>query len=209
MDKKTRYYIPYEMTRKEAVQNGIDPKEVRRIRMGARETVGILIEVSKEVHDEHVRFIFAEEQRSYRASKCIVKSEKTGRLIRCEGKCSECKRKPDGAPLSVDKMLDDNAIEVMASHESESDDILTDALVDSLATKLWTMDPLLAEIFLRVNDLQTQQEIADDLGITKREVQSRVAAYRSILQQQVTREEIMDRKYHTKNSGKKHVSKNN
>ena len=203
-----RYLIPYEMTHEDAVQNGIDPKKVTKIRMGVRETTGILIETSKEVHDEYVRFIYAEEQQSYRARKCIVKSAKTGKPIRCEGKCSECTKKPDGAPLSMDRMREDDAIEVMASHLSESDGVLTDTLVDSLAAMLRAKDPLLAEIFLRVYDQQTQQDIADELGITKREVQTKVAAYRGILQQQVTREEIMDRKYHTKNSGKKRVSKN-
>lgn len=195
-----RYYVPYEMTRQEAAQNGIDPKEVRRVRIGARDTQGILIEMSKEVHDEYVRFIYAEEQRSYRARKCIVKSPKTGKLARCEGKCSECTKKPDGAALSLDKLREDGSIEAMAADES----VLTNVLVDSLASMLQAKNPLLAEVFRRVYDHQTQQEIADELGLSKRQVQTLVATYRRILQRQVTREDIMARENYSMFSGKKH-----
>ena len=143
-----------------------------------------------------------EMQQEAREKRCMVRSSKTGRLIRCEGNCDQCpgflngdiikeKNRPASTEYIVEKNLEAQHGDFDNSYARRSidsplvnymeDDILDRVVLDALIEKAATLSPKHGEIFKSLFDGETQQAIADELGMKQRTVSDKVKAIRELL----------------------------
>ena len=143
-----------------------------------------------------------EAQQKARESRCMVRSSKTGRLIRCEGNCDQCpgflngdiikeKNRPASTEYIVEKNLEAHRGDFGASCGTRSMDsplvtgmeneVLDRSMLDALIEKAATLSPKHGEIFKLLVDGNTQQAIADKLGMKQRTVSDKIKAIRALL----------------------------
>ena len=143
-----------------------------------------------------------EAQQKARESRCMVRSPKTGRLIRCESNCDQCpgflngdiikeKNRPASTEYIAEKNLEAQHGDFGNSYARRSidsplvnymeDDILDRVVLDALIEKAATLSPKHGEIFKLLFDYDTQQAIADELGMKQRTVSDKVKAIRELL----------------------------
>ena len=143
-----------------------------------------------------------EMQQEARESRCMVRSPKTGRLIRCEKNCDQCpgflngdiiKEKNCSASTEyiVEKNLEAQHGDFGNSYARRSidsplvdymeDDILDRVVLDALIEKAATLSPKHGEIFKLLLDDNTQQAIADKLGMKQRTVSDKIKVIRALL----------------------------
>lgn len=184
--------IPMEISRKEAIAMGINPAEIRPVKIGNRLVDGMLIPASsEEQYRGIIRDIWKEEQHLARSRKCSV-SNGHGGLKRCEDDCSKCTRMKTGSALSLDYLKDENGLEVSEPVVDACGTVLTAVLFQGLMDKLRELDPELAKIFELLYDGKSQRSIAKIIGAkSQSSVESKIGRMRRILQQHVTREDIL------------------
>lgn len=143
-----------------------------------------------------------EMQQEFRESRCMVRSSKTGRLIRCESNCGQCpgflngdiikeKNRPASTEYIVEKNLEAHRGDFGASCGTRSMDsplvtgmeneVLDRIMLDALIEKAATLSPKHGEIFKLLFDGNTQQAIADKLGMKQRTVSDKIKAIRALL----------------------------
>lgn len=190
---KKENLIPMEISREEAIAMGLDPTEIRPVKIGSRLVNGMLIPAaSEEQYRSIIRDIWKEEQRVVRSRKCSVSNGRGG-LKRCESNCSECEHMKTDTALSLDDMKDENGMEVSEPAIDACGTALTAVLFQDLMNKLHELDPELAEIFELLYDGESQRSIAKIIGAkSQSSVESKIGRMRRILQQYVTREDILD-----------------
>lgn len=191
MSKKVKL-IPMEITRKEASAMGLDPTDVRPVKIGSRLVYDLLIPAeSEEQYRGIIRDIWAEEKRVERSRRCTI-SNGHGKTKRCEGHCNQCEQLKTGSTISLDDMKEENGKEISEPIAETSSTILTAMLFQDLIDILNNQDPTLAEIFSLLYDGESQRSIARITGINAQStVQDRIRRIRHILQQYVSREDIM------------------
>ena len=184
--------IPMEISREESIAMGLDPTDIRPVKIGSRLVDGMLIPAtSEEQYRSIIRDIWKEEQRVVRSRKCSV-SNGHGGLKRCEGNCSECEHMKTGSALSLDDLKAENGIEVSEPAIDACSTALTAVLFQDLMDKLRELDPELAKIFELLYDGESQRSIAKIIGVkSQSSVESKIGRMRRILQQYVTREDIL------------------
>lgn len=189
---KKENLIPMEISREEAIAMGLDPTEIRPVKIGSRLVNGMLIPAaSEEQYRSIIRDIWKEEQRVVRSRKCSVSNGRGG-LKRCEGNCSECEHMKTGTALSLDDLKDENGMEVSEPAFDACSTALTAVLFQDLMDKLRELDPELADIFELLYDGESQRSIAKIIGAkSQSSVESKIGRMRRILQQYVTREDIL------------------
>ena len=189
---KKENLIPMEISREEAIAMGLDPTEIRPVKIGSRLVNGMLIPAtSEEQYRSIIRDIWKEEQRVVRSRKCSVSNGRGG-LKRCEGNCGECEHMKTGTALSLDDLKDENGMEVSEPAFDACGTALTAVLFQDLMDKLHELDPELAEIFELLYDGESQRSIAKIIGAkSQSSVESKIGHMRRILQQYVTREDIL------------------
>lgn len=191
------YCIPYEIDRQSALALGAKPEEIIKIKIGARMTTGIMIPVSKEVYEFYMHDIWNTEKAKERKGRCLITSEKTGRIIRCENKnCSMCKKgeleKEKCSQVSLDQFLEDNDYEPGELVSPDSTNIILDGVVlETLLDILKKQDPRYATVFQMVYDCHSTREIAESVGISQTYARELIAKARAILQQHVKKEDLM------------------
>lgn len=191
MSKKVKL-IPMEITRKEASAMGLDPTDVRPVKIGSRLVYGLLIPAeSEEQYRGIIRDIWAEEKRVERSRRCTIPNGH-GKTKRCEGHCNQCEQLKTGSTISLDYMKEENGKEISEPIAETSSTILTAMLFQDLMDILNNQDPTLAEIFSLLYDGESQRSIARITGINAQStVQYRIRRIRHILQQYVSREDII------------------
>lgn len=143
-----------------------------------------------------------EMQQEAREARCVVKSPKTRKLIRCEKKCAECpafqngsivkeKNRPASTEYIAEKNLEAHQGELGSSYAKQSihsplvmgmeDDVLDRVMLDALIEKVATLSPKHGEIFKLLLDDSTQQAIADKLGMKQRTVSDKIKEIRALL----------------------------
>lgn len=189
---KKENLIPMEISREEAIAMGLDPTEIRPVKIGSRLVNGMLIPAaSEEQYRSIIRDIWKEEQRVVRSRKCSVSNGRGG-LKRREGNCGECEHMKTGTALSLDDLKDENGMEVSEPAFDACGTALTAVLFQDLMDKLHELDPELAEIFELLYDGESQRSIAKIIGAkSQSSVESKIGRMRRILQQYVTREDIL------------------
>ena len=151
---------------------------------------------------EYWNMVRREMQQKARESRCMVRSPKTGRLIRCENNCVQCpaflngdiikeKNRPASTEYIAEKNLEVQHGDFGNSYARRSidsplvnymeDDILDRVVLDALIEKAATLSPKHGEIFKLLFDYDTQQAIADELGMKQRTVSDKVKAIRELL----------------------------
>ena len=97
-----------------------------------------------------------------------------------------------GTALSLDDLKDENGMEVSEPAFDACGTALTAVLFQDLMDKLHELDPELAEIFELLYDGESQRSIAKIIGAkSQSSVESKIGRMRRILQQYVTREDIL------------------
>ena len=184
--------IPVEMTREQYnTLSGAESYPFGKIKIGTRITTGILVPADDE--DQYrmlIHTMWNEEKGTERQRRCMVKSEKTGKLIKCKGCCEKCDHMKDGQPLSLDLFDDEYDLEVPDPRQSISN-LDTEYLFEQLLEMLDKQAPELAVIFKELYEGAVQREIERNLGVTHGTMTDMVKRMRSILQQHVTREDIL------------------
>lgn len=161
LEEKKVVYV--EMTREAAIDLGLNPKDLVRHRFDRTMTV-----MPIETDDDEIIDIINRDQNRLikekdRESRCMV-SNGNGKLIRCEGKCSECSmtRKP---VFSLEASLEQGAD--FADDEDETDKFEKKELVRALITIVRQNDSLAAdicELYLKYGD---KKSVENELGITR------------------------------------------
>ena len=159
--------------------------------LGMRRIRCIRIPATKQQYDEFMRPYLAEAQADWRSQKCMVPSEKTGKLVRCKRPCKGCPYMKSGAKLSLDRFIDEGGFEKYEKTVDEEASTLTSLLFGNLMGKLEEQAPELADVFGRMFDGASQRELERELGIAHGTMTDRVAAMRKILQSYVSREDIV------------------
>lgn len=114
-DKK--YLVPVEMDKEYAAKVGINPDEIKKIRLYGKITEVYFVEVADEkTYYELIRPIWREDKAINRNNRCMVSNGK-GRLVKCEGKCENCEYRENSAPLSIDFL--DSSGGMMTIHEGK------------------------------------------------------------------------------------------
>ena len=141
-------------------------------------------------------------QQETRDARCMVRSPKTGRLIRCEKKCAGCpaflngdivkeKNRPASTEYIAENGLEATNGDVGSSYarrsvngslvESMEEGVLDRVLLDALIEKANSLSAKHGEIFKMMLDGETQQAIADKLNMKQRTVADWVKVIRKTL----------------------------
>ena len=188
---ESKKLIPVEMTREQyASLGGAENYPFEIIKIGARITTGILVPADDELYREYTRSVWNEEKNTERRRRCMVRSTKTGRLVRCKGRCEKCDRMKDGRPLSTDELKEKNEFELPDKSQSIQD-IEMQVLFEQLLALLEKQAPELAHIFAEMYNGVGQREIERELAIAHGTMTGMVKDMREILQQSVTRGDII------------------
>lgn len=174
-----KYLVPVEMDKEYAVKAGIDPNELRWIRLEGRLTEVYFVEVEdEEMYHQLMRPIWQSDKEYERNRRCMVPNG-NGKLIRCTGNCSSCARTPNCYPSSYEEMeelhgygavtesgVHKNACENM--YTSSPEDIVSDAM---LLEMLWERVAELSEeqqtIIKMFSNGASDSEIAAVVGMSK------------------------------------------
>ena len=120
----------------------------------------------------------------------MVRSPKTGKLVRCKGCCEKYERMKAGQPLSIDELKDKNEFELPDDRQSARS-IDAELLFKQLLALLEKQAPRLTHIFAEMYNGAGQREIERKLGIAHGTMTYMVKEMREILQQFVTRDDII------------------
>lgn len=183
--------IPVEMTREQyTTLSGAENYPFGKIKIGTRLTTGILVPADDEQYREYIRSEWNEEKSVERQRRCMVKSPKTGKLIKCKGCCEKCDRMKDGLPLSLDMFYEETELELPDDRQSHRD-IDAELLFEQLLSLLEKQAPELAHIFEEMYNGTSQREIERERGIAHGTMTDMVKRMREILQQFVSRDDII------------------
>lgn len=191
IDGETKYYLPLETNLHWAQQLGYSQNDFVRVKVGTDMIRCIRIPATKEQYESYMRPILAEAQAKWRENKCTVRSEKTGKLIRCTMSCKNCPRKRTGSVLSLDEFVDENGYEYHDNTVDEESPVLAGLLFSGLMDRLHDEMPELATIFDNMFNGVTQRDIERGMGIPHSRMTDRVAHLRRLLQTYVSEEDIM------------------
>ena len=184
-------FIPVEMTREQYLSlAGAEKYEFKGIKIGVRSTTGILVPASEEQYRNYMHSLWNEEKSVERQRRCMIISPKTGKLIKCKGCCEKCNRMKDGQTLSLDMFYDETEYEIPDDNQSLRN-IETQFLFEQLLDILENQAPELAQIFEEMYNGVAQREIERKLGIAHGTMTDMVKRMRDILQQHVTREDLL------------------
>lgn len=137
---------------------------------------GLDVEVTEEVYRAYKQPLWSEHKRIERSQKCNLGKK------RCDKKCDECPFTKEGAPLSLDTMLEDGL-------DVADDSCLEDAVMLQLIIKelYKALDNLTSDdraIIDEFADGKSDHEIADDLD----RPQTTVSYRRKVILKQLRRE---------------------
>ena len=186
VDGVTKYYLPLQTTAEWASKFGYTKDDFVSVMLGKEKVRCIRIPATKQQYDVFMHPYNAEAQADWRSEKCMVPSEKTGKLVRCKKSCRECPLMKNGASLSLDRFIDDDGYEYHNKTAVEEASTLTGLLFSSLMGKLEEEAPELADVFGRMFDGASQRELERELGIAHSTMTDKVAAMRKILQRYVS-----------------------
>ena len=180
------YQIPMEVTNEVIRDFEIKPEDVTWRLVGNRKIRVVLVDVSKEVYDEYMRSVWAEQKRQDRESRCNIPG-KNGKLIRCpeSNKCENCRHaskvcREENRPASLSFLIEEGA--EPASPDSVEDTVIYESLLEDLIAVLSEIEPKYGVIFRLLYDGATQQEMADKLGMKQRTVSDYIKRIRAIVQ---------------------------
>ena len=187
---KNANLIPMEISRKEAIAMGINPAEIRPVKIGNRLVDGMLIPAnSEEQYRGIIRDIWKEEQRLARSRKCSVSNGRGG-LKRCDGDCKKCGRMKNGNLLSLDRFYEENNLEFDEPDDDKTDIILALATLEDLITKLNSINPIYGSVIKMLYDGLSQRAIAAALGKPNSTTQDLIRKTRLEAQRIVFREDL-------------------
>ncbi len=176
------------------VDLGIKREDIKKTKIGCRMVDAIMVPCTEQEYKSFMRGKWTEEQRAFRSRKCMVPSKITGKLVRCTKSCKNCDKMKSGAVLSLEAFEDEFDYEPEGLNRQatkECDTALTLMLVADLITKLRGQSPELATIFEAMFNGASQREIERELGIAHGTMTDMVKRMRKILQQSVSREDII------------------
>ena len=186
-----KYYLPLQTTVEWAAKFGYTREDFVRVMLGMQKIWCIRIPATKQQYDDFMRPYLAEAQADWRSKKCMVPSEKTGKLVRCKKSCGDCPYMKTGSVLSLDRFIDDDGFESHNRIVDEEASTMTGLLFSGLMGKLEEEAPELADVFSRMFDGASQRELERELGIAHGTMTDKVAAMRKILQKSVCREDLL------------------
>lgn len=189
-NEKETYLIPMEVTRETIKDYCIKTEEVVPAKIGNKIVSAIMIPATKEQYEEYMRPLWAEMKRGERARRCMV-SNGNGKLKRCEKDCKSCEKMKDGAPLSLDSFYEKTELEFEEPSANQCDAVLTAMLFEDLLESLRSQAPDLAKIFEMLYDGKSQYAIAELIDKPQSTVNYMIKRIRTILQQQVNREDLI------------------
>ena len=189
-NEEKQYFIPVEMDRKTYNSlAGAKSFKYGPIRVGVKDTFGILVPAIKEQYEAFMRPLCAEMKREERSRRCTV-SDGKGKLKRCELDCKACEKMKDGAPLSLESFFEETELEFEDPDANQCEAILTAMLFEDLLEKLHSQAPELASIFEMLYDGKSQYAIAELIGKPQTTVNYMVKRMRTILQRHIGREDL-------------------
>lgn len=164
---------------------GLDPRDIRTIKIGSRKIKVIYVQTESEKKDA-LMSLFWERVNEYnkdaRSRRCMIEG-KYG-PIRCpeSNKCSECERIKDGSILSLDQLLMDSAFEPADTNDIETEIIYEEFLAD-LIDYLEDIHPNYGRVFKLLYDgITVRHRIAEVLDIPTGTIKDWVPKIKSLAQ---------------------------
>ena len=185
--------IPMEVNEQAIIDLGLNREDVVKMRIGCRIVDVIHVPCTKEQHDSYMHAEWNEAQRDYRSRKCMIVSEKTGKLIRCTKPCKDCPHMRSGSDLSLD-LFEEQEYEpedITGKTYDSCRSVLTYLLIDELLAKLDEQNPEFATIFRMLLDEASHKEISTVIGKPRQTTSDIVARLKKELQKFVSREDIL------------------
>ena len=143
-----------------------------------------LIPVSENVYRIYMQPQWKEAQKNARDSHCMVKSEKTGKLIRCEGgrKCETCKKRIEygfrkdfgGSTFSYDMLIEDG-LEIEDENSFE-DTIINRQVIKELIKYAYKIKPIYGEILELMYELGGDPPASEIVKRLKEDIKARRGA---------------------------------
>ena len=179
-----QYSIPMEVTAETIRDFGIDPKDVKTVKMRGRKFKCIFVPATKEQYLAYMQPLEAEWKQDECEGRCQVKG-KSGKLVRCpeSNKCENCKYgktvvKEINKPASMKYLAEKN---FDPSFDDFEDGVLYDVILKSLIQRLTSINPAYGDIFQMMYDQRTQKAMEEELGIPQRTLSDYIKKIRSIL----------------------------
>ena len=184
-----KYFIPMEVTKETIKDFNLDSSQVVPAKIGNKIMSTTMIPATKEQYDAYMQPLWAEMKREERGRRCAV-SDGKGKLKRCELDCKSCEKMKDGAPLSLESFFEETELEFEDASANQCETILSAMLFEDLLDNLRQLAPELTPIFEMLYDGQSQYAIAELIGKPQTTVNYMVKRMRSILQHDVSRDDI-------------------
>lgn len=186
---KKTHLIPMEVARETINAYSIKKEEVVPAKIGSKIVSAIMIQATKEQYDAYMQPLWAEMKREERSRRCTV-SDGHGKIRRCDLDCKSCKKMKDGAPLSLESFFEETELEFEDVSSNQCETIITAMLFEDLLDKLRQLAPEFVPIFEMLYDWKSQHTIAEIIGKPQTTVNYMIKRMRTILQQQVNRDDL-------------------
>jgi len=189
MEKKQLYAV-YELPVNEAKEMGYDLRQLKRYPVGSKMTTVVAVPTDdEELALKTRRYIWNKYKEQERDSRCIVPGD-NGDFVRCHAECAECpygKSSRDCMTVSSDAMFDEDQYEV-PDETNPYDSVDTAELIEFCEKQLG--DDELIAVFRGLKDGAAISDIADSLGMTRKQVRVRIEKVRGILRSVLKREDL-------------------
>lgn len=186
---KKTYLIPMEVTIETINAYSIKKEDVVPAKIGNKMVSAIMVPATKEQYEAFMQPLWAEMKREERSRRCTV-SDGKGKIKRCDGDCKKCKKMKEGATLSIEAFFEENELEFEDASANQCETILSAMLFEDLLDKLRQLAPELTPLFEMLYDGQSQYAIAELIGKPQTTVNYMVKRMRSILQHDVSRDDL-------------------
>ena len=184
-----KYFIPMEVTKETIKDFNLDSSQVVPAKIGNKMVSAIMVPATKEQYEAFMQPLWAELKREERSRRCTV-SDGKGKTKRCDGDCKKCEKMKEGATLSIEAFFEENELEFEDASANQCEIILSAMLFEDLLDKLRQLAPELATIFEMLYDGKSQRTIATIIGKPQTTVNYMVKSMRSILQHDVSLDEL-------------------
>ena len=141
---------------------------------------GQQVTVTEEVYKAFKRPAWAEMKRMQRAWRCNIDGH------RCTGDCSKCQKRAEGAPISIDRMLEDG-LDIPQQGDSLEDTVMMNIAIEELRKALAQLAPNDRAIIELFGKGLSDRKISAQIGMPQTTV-----SYRRKVLIKVLREQLKD-----------------
>lgn len=133
---------------------------------------GKYVEVTEEIYYGYMKLVWKERKVKMREMRC------NDGMKRCTGNCAECPYKPEGSPLSLDSLLEDDDFDVPdKSRRSVEDTVIMKLMIEEMYRQFYRLSAddqfIIGALFL-FDEPMTQKQVGNVLGVSQQMVSKKL-----------------------------------